>query len=119
MIMINKRYPYVNNPFGFKLPEQKPFIHPIIEKWEDFSDDAKKTLSELKRIIVSYVGECNVSVFGSRVKGNWDEESDWDLMVLSDIENRELMMKVKKHPYEVEVDINFTKRTLGYVEIKD
>lgn len=115
---MNKRYPYVNNPFGFKLPEQKPFIHPIIKKWEDFSDDAKKTLSELKRIIVSYVGECNVSVFGSRVKGNWDEESDWDLMILSDIENRELMLKVKKHPYDVEVDINFTDKKPDMVEIK-
>ncbi len=80
---------------------------------------SKKTLSDLKRIIVSYIGECNVSVFGSRVKGNWDEESDWDLMIFSDVEDKELIMKVRKHHYDVEVDINFTKRILGFVEIEE
>lgn len=114
---MNKRYPYVNNPFGFKLPEQKPFIHPIIEKWEDFSDEDKKTLSEIKRIIISYVGECNVFVFGSRVKGNWDEESDWDLVIFSEIKDNELKLKVKNHPYDVEVDTNFTDKLPDMVEI--
>ena len=114
---MNKRYPYVNNPFGFKLPEQKPFIHPIIEKWEDFSDEDKKTLSEIKRIIISYVGECNVFVFGSRVKGNWDEESDWDLVIFSETKDNELKLKVKNHPYDVEVDTNFTDKLPNMVEI--
>ena len=114
---MNKRYPYVNNPFGFKLPEQKPFIHPIIEKWEDFSDEDKKTLSEIKIIIISYVGECNVFVFGSRVKGNWDEESDWDLVIFSETKDNELKLKVKNHPYDVEVDTNFTDKLPNMVEI--
>ena len=39
-------------------------------------------------------------------------------MILSDIENRELMLKVKKHPYDVEVDINFTDKKPDMVEIK-
>jgi predicted nucleotidyltransferase len=116
--MKNIRYPYNNNPFGFKLPEQKPFIHPVIKKWDDFSEEDKKTLSEIKRIIVSYIGECRVVVFGSRIKGNWDEESDWDLIVITDVKNSDLLLKVRNHTYKVETDIKFSDKFIDLVEIQ-
>lgn len=96
------RYPYVNNPLGFKLPEPKPVIHPIITKWEDFTEEDKTILQNIKSIIVSRTGECNVYVYGSRVKGNWDENSDYDIRVekqllpglIFDLNNIEFPVKV-------------------------
>lgn len=111
------RHPYINNPFGFKLPEPKPVIYPIIEKWEDFSEKDKKILSEIKRIILSYIGKCEVCVFGSRIKGNWDDESDYDIMVISTINNYNLINQVMNHKYDVEIDIVFSSKFLNCIEI--
>ena len=43
------RYPYIGNPLGFKLPDPKPVIHPIINKWEDFTEEDKMILSNEKK----------------------------------------------------------------------
>jgi septin family protein len=75
------RYPYVNNPFGFKLPEPKPIIHPIINKWDDFSEEDKIILSNIKKIISSDIGDCKVSIFGSRIKGYWTEMKKKDAVL--------------------------------------
>ncbi len=107
--MTKIRYPYINNPFGFKLPEPKPQIHPIINRWEDFSENDKTILLEIKKIIQSYLIDCKVFVFGSRIKGNWDENSDYDISIITDIKNNDLKNKVRNHNYPVEVDITFGK----------
>ena len=105
--MTKIRYPYINNPFGFKLPEPKPQIHPIINNWNDFSEKDKTILLEIKKIIISYLNDSKVFVYGSRIKGNWDETSDYDISIITNIKNTDLKNKVKNYNYPVEVDISF------------
>ena len=114
------RYPYVNNPFGFKLPEPKPIIHPIINKWDDFSEEDKIILSNIKKIISSDIGDCKVSIFGSRIKGYWDDKSDYDIIIHKTL-SQEILYKLKNINYGVKVDINFYPDELfpigSYIEI--
>ena len=105
--MTKIRYPYMNNPFGFKLPEPKPQIHPVINKWDEFLEDDKVILLKIKDIITSYLGDCKVYVFGSRIKGNWDKGSDYDIAIVSTEVDITLKNKIRNHNYTVEVDIMF------------
>lgn len=101
-----KKYPYIGNPLGFKLPEKKPVVHPIINQWDDFTEDDKTILQDIKNTIISNIGDCQVKVFGSRIKGNWTEESDYDIVVFGKIsgENRKKLLTAT---YNVPVDIKF------------
>lgn len=104
---VNKnRYSYINNPFGYKLPEKKPVVHPIINKWDDFTEDKKEIIRGIKKVIVSYIGDCEIRIFGSMVKGNWDEDSDYDLIILKRPEE-DIIKQIKKHNFGVKVDTNF------------
>lgn len=105
--MTRIRHPYLNNPYGFRLPEPKPQIHPVITKWEEFSEGDKVILLGIKNIITSYLDKCKVYVFGSRIKGNWDNESDWDIAIVSDIQDFNLKNRIRNHNYYVEVDVMF------------
>jgi len=107
--LATNRYPYIGNPFGFKLPEPKPIIHPIVYNWDDFLDNQKQELQTIKSIIVSIIGECTLSLFGSMVKGYWDDDSDYDLVIHKDI-TKEQLGQLKSQTYPRKVDINYTTR---------
>lgn len=49
--------------------------------------DKKSTelFNRLKQILHSYDTGAEIILFGSRARGDWDEESDWDFLILSDI----------------------------------
>jgi predicted nucleotidyltransferase len=104
------RYPYIGNPLGFKLPEPKPVIHPIIYKWDDLPEDQKEELETIKKVVYSIIGRCEISLFGSIVKGYWDEESDYDLTIHKDL-SREILSELKKQSYPRKVDISCTSNT--------
>jgi predicted nucleotidyltransferase len=104
--MKNKRWSLSNNPFGFELPKRPPIIHPIINKWDDFSEEDKVILSNIKRIIVENIGDCRMSIFGSRVKGYWTEQSDYDIIVFKEI-SEEKLKEIKSIDYGARVDFNF------------
>ena len=107
------RWPYLDNPLGFKLPEPKPVIHPIIEKWDDLPEDQKEVLKRVKTVILAVLGPCQISLFGSRVKGYWTEESDYDIRVhkmpldvLKDV--------IRKSDYGAKIQISF--QNTEYIE---
>ena len=104
---MNNRYPYIGNPFGFKLPDPKPVIHPIIYEWNELPKDQKEELSIVKNKITSIIGECDIALFGSIVKGNWDEESDYDILIHKHL-SKEQIQELKKQSYPRKVDINVT-----------
>ena len=104
--MNKERYPYIGNPFGFKLPDPKPVIHPIINKWEDFTEEDRLILSNIKNIITSHIGECRITIFGSRIKGYWTEKSDYDIIVYAWPDD-ETQRKLRKYNYDVVVDLGF------------
>ena len=84
--MMREMHPYINNPYGFKLPEPKPVVHPIIYKWDDFSKEDKVILKRIKDIIVSEIGDCRITIYGSKVNGNWDEDSDYDIIIYNNLD---------------------------------
>jgi predicted nucleotidyltransferase len=43
-------------------------------------------LSAIKERILSVVPDARVMLFGSRARGDWHEESDWDILVLTEQE---------------------------------
>ncbi len=43
-------------------------------------------LAAIKEKIISVVPDANVVLFGSRARGDWHEESDWDILVLTNEE---------------------------------
>jgi len=100
---MRQQYPYIGNPFGFKLPQPKPVIHPIITKWEQLTDEDQMILSSIKKVIVSKIGDCNLYLYGSRVNGNWDENSDYDLLIDKDI-SFEKLIDLRDYDYGVEID---------------
>lgn len=103
------RYPYINNPLGFKLPEVKPIVHPIIYQWDDLPEDQKQELQSIKETILSIVGECQISLYGSIVKGYWDENSDYDLIVHKSL-SKETLTILRSQSYPRLVGINISSK---------
>lgn len=104
---MKERYPYINNPYEFKLPEPKPIVHPVIHKWDDFPEEDKVIFKSIKDRIVSEIGDCRITAYGSKVNGNWDEDSDYDVIVYKDVDIA-TKMKFWKHGLNgLKADIQF------------
>jgi len=101
-----RRWKAIDNPLGFVPELAKPVIHPVITKFEEFSEDQKNTLLHIKQVVVDRIGECELSVFGSQVKGNWDEDSDYDIVVHKTPHHKDVEY-LKKYNYGVRVDMSF------------
>ena len=46
----------------------------------------EEILSAIKVRVLSIVPDAKVMLFGSRARGDWHEESDWDILVLTEQE---------------------------------
>ena len=101
---MRQQYPYIGNPFGFKLPQPKPVIHPIITKWEQLTAKDQMILSDIKKVIVSKIGDCNLYLYGSRINGNWDENSDYDILIDKDVPF-ESIINLRNYDYGVKIDL--------------
>lgn len=56
--------------------------HPIFQDTEQEAED-KKTLERLKSIITSEIADAEIMLFGNRVKGAYDAQTDWDILILT------------------------------------
>jgi len=106
------RYPYVGNTLGFKLPEKHSVIHPIVETWDDFTNEQKDILLGIKNKILSVINEeYEIQIFGSRVKGYWNNKSDYDICIKGKFDSN-IMSKLKNLDFNVKVDILFNRTEL-------
>lgn len=114
------RWKYEDCPFPIKFKETKPKIHPEIHNFDEMPEDQKKVLLEVKSYIRSVMPDARLFLFGSRMNGNWDEESDYDLVILTQ-EGKEKIDIVRGHDFGVELDLFFVKEHSDSrkVEIKD
>ena len=66
----------------------------------------EEILAAIKEKVVSVVPDATVMLFGSRARGDWHEESDWDILVLTN-ENvtHELNDKVFDAIYPLSLEI--------------
>ena len=45
-------------------------------------------VNKVKEIVHRYDKEAEIILFGSRARGDWHEESDWDFLILSELDER-------------------------------
>lgn len=102
----NMRWTKENCPYPIPEFKKKIISHPIINKWDDFTDKDKYILQNIKNIIVSNIGDCRVSIFGSRIKGYWTEVSDYDIIIHRTI-SQEILKDIRSIDYGVMADISF------------
>ncbi len=55
----------------------------MIDDFKHIDPKSRKMLEEAKEAILSVEPEAEVYLFGSRARGDFNEESDWDLLVLA------------------------------------
>ena len=62
----------------------------------------EEILAAIKERVLSVIPDARVMLFGSRARGDWHEESDWDILVLTEQEvTDELDDKVFKAVYPI------------------
>lgn len=71
-------------------------------------NNANRLIQRLKNIVYSYDENAEIILFGSRARGDWQEESDWDFLILTDIEaTEELKSNIRnKILEEIEMPMN-------------
>jgi len=104
--MIKKVYKAIDNPLGFVMLKSKPKIHDVVITFDEFNDEQKKKLLYFREVITSKIGDCEMSIFGSQIKGNWDETSDYDIVIYN-MPSREDMIYLKGFNYGFKVDMFF------------
>ena len=64
----------------------------------------EEIIAQVKSIVYKYDENADVVFFGSRKRGDWHEESDWDFLILSDINVTEKMKDALRKDilYEIE-----------------
>jgi predicted nucleotidyltransferase len=63
-----------------------------------------KILAEIKHAVSLIDADAEVVLFGSRARGDYKEESDWDVLILTDkIVERELKKKIWRNILSVEL----------------
>lgn len=56
---------------------------------------------KVKEIVHRYDNNATIILFGSRARGDWHEESDWDFLILSDLdEKNEIKERIRKDTHE-------------------
>lgn len=51
---------------------------------------------KVKTIVLKYDAEAEVILFGSRARGDYHEESDWDFLILTEKNSRAELIKLEK-----------------------
>ncbi len=59
-------------------------------------DSKEEILAKIKSVVLEEIPDAKIYLFGSRVTGKVHEESDWDILILTN----------KKYPKSVEKDID-------------
>lgn len=111
------KYKAINNPLGFIMRKSKPKIHTEVLCVDDFNDDQKEKLLYIKSIILSRFPDCKMYVFGSQIKGNWDETSDYDIIVCGKLSGEDKRY-LKSLDYGVRMDMTFTESIQGGRQIE-
>lgn len=110
---MRKQYPYIGNPLGFKLPVKRLAVHPLITEWKELPEDCKKVLHIIKDLVETTIGECQMYLFGSRVKGYWINSSDYDIIIQKNITQKQIL-EINKIKFPVKVDFKFMLRVDGF-----
>ncbi len=59
--------------------------------------ESTQILNEIKQAVLEVDSEAEVVLFGSRARGDFHDESDWDVLILVDKEETDFNFKRKIH----------------------
>jgi len=62
-------------------------------------------INKLKEIVYRYDTDAEIILFGSHARGDWDEESDWDFLILSN------------HPEKSDIKEKLRRNILNEIEL--
>lgn len=66
--------------------------------------ERQKVLQLVKNAVHEVDDKAEIILFGSRARGDYHDESDWDFLILVEDENeREIWKKIRKKLYETEL----------------
>ncbi len=64
-----------------------------------------KILDEIKSTVLEIIPDAVVMLFGSRATGNWHEESDWDVLILTEtVADKKINRKVQENLFELSLN---------------
>lgn len=102
-----QRWRFEDKPVELK--KIKPVIHPIINNYNELLPEKKNSLETVVNKIKEYILNPKIYLFGSNIKGNWNENSDYDIIVISQ-PSEEIKNILKNYNYGFKVDLFFWKK---------
>ena len=64
-------------------------------------------LKRIKEVVLGFDPEAEVILYGSRARGDWSEDSDWDLLVLlSEEPERGQRESIEDSIYKIELEVD-------------
>jgi predicted nucleotidyltransferase len=81
-----------------------------VKGWGDVPADQREVLLHIKKVVQSFARDCNVSLFGSRIKGYWTEKSDYDITVGIYLPDESLRKSIESYNYGVKVHVFYSTR---------
>lgn len=79
---MNIRWLLIEHPDSVKLKVLKPITKPIIKNYSELPEETKVQCQIIKKEIQKILPEAKIYLFGSRINGRWDENSDYDISIL-------------------------------------
>jgi predicted nucleotidyltransferase len=68
-------------------------------------NNREQLIQDVKEAVYSISPNANIILFGSRSRGDYSEESDWDFLILTDKEaTEELKRKIRYQVFDVQLE---------------
>ncbi len=80
------------------------------------SEKESNILKNIKQKLTSFDNTATVMLFGSRAKGNYKDESDWDILIL--VNKKEVINSIKEEILNIEIEFEICVHALIF-EVKD
>ncbi len=79
---------------------------------------AVQLIHKLKSLVSVYDKNAEIILFGSRARGDWHEESDWDFLILIDLESIEKFKDSLRNEILNEIELPFNESVFVIVKNK-
>jgi predicted nucleotidyltransferase len=67
--------------------------------------DQKDFLNQIKNVVLSYDDKAQVILYGSRARGDFKKDSDWDILILSkNGDDYKFQRKLRDNIYDLELE---------------
>ncbi len=77
----------------------------VVCKSNDFIMKKQQVLKIVKNAVLKVDSKAEIILFGSRARGDYNDDSDWDLLILLDKkENEEIKDKIRKNLFYSELE---------------